>query len=358
MTPDDVIREMKDSGLRGRGGAGFLTGLKWEFCRKVPGRPQVRHLQRRRGRPRRLHGPLDPGRRSARRARRHDHRRLCHRRAPKATSTAAPSTPWPSPGSRRPSSRPTSTACWARTSWAATSRFDLHLKEGAGAFVCGEETALMASIEGRRGEPRPRPPFPAVSGLWDKPTNVNNVKSYAMTPQIILKGAPVVRQHRHAQVAGHRDLRPHRQDQQHRPDRSAHGHHPGRDHLRRRRRRPRRQDLQGRADRRPAGRLPAGLGAEHAGRLRLAGGGRRGHGLRRHDRGGRRHLHGGVRQVLPDLRLGRIVRQVRSLPRRRPAPAGGPDPHHRGQGHHAPMSRPSRTSRRRCRPTRCAPWAS
>ncbi|NLG28543.1 MAG: FAD-dependent oxidoreductase, partial [Chloroflexi bacterium] len=67
--------------------------------------------------------------------------------------------------------------------------FELHVKEGAGAFVCGEETALMASIEGRRGEPRPRPPFPAVSGLWGKPSNVNNVKSYCNVSQIIAKGA-------------------------------------------------------------------------------------------------------------------------------------------------------------------------
>jgi len=65
----------------------------------------------------------------------------------------------------------------------------LHIKEGAGAFVCGEEMALMASIEGRRGEPRPKPPFPAVAGLWNKPSNVNNVKSYAISPQIILRGA-------------------------------------------------------------------------------------------------------------------------------------------------------------------------
>jgi NADH-quinone oxidoreductase subunit F len=67
--------------------------------------------------------------------------------------------------------------------------FHLYIKEGAGAFVCGEETALLASIEGRRGEPRPRPPFPAVSGLWGKPTNLNNVKSYANVPQIIVNGA-------------------------------------------------------------------------------------------------------------------------------------------------------------------------
>ncbi len=67
--------------------------------------------------------------------------------------------------------------------------FDLEVRQGAGAFVCGEETALIASIEGKRGEPRPRPPFPAVSGLWGKPTKHNNVESYANLPQIILKGA-------------------------------------------------------------------------------------------------------------------------------------------------------------------------
>jgi NADH:ubiquinone oxidoreductase subunit F (NADH-binding) len=67
--------------------------------------------------------------------------------------------------------------------------FDLEVRKGAGAFVCGEETALIASIEGKRGEPRPRPPFPAVKGLFGKPTNINNVETYANIPQIILRGA-------------------------------------------------------------------------------------------------------------------------------------------------------------------------
>ena len=67
--------------------------------------------------------------------------------------------------------------------------FDLEVRMGAGAFVCGEETALMASIEGNRGEPRPRPPFPAVKGLFGKPSNINNVETYANVPQIILRGA-------------------------------------------------------------------------------------------------------------------------------------------------------------------------
>ena len=67
--------------------------------------------------------------------------------------------------------------------------FEFTIKEGAGAFVCGEETALIASIEGRRGEPRPRPPFPAASGLWGKPTNINNVETWANVPPIIGNGA-------------------------------------------------------------------------------------------------------------------------------------------------------------------------
>jgi NADH:ubiquinone oxidoreductase subunit F (NADH-binding) len=66
--------------------------------------------------------------------------------------------------------------------------FDLEVRMGAGAFVCGEETALMASIEGKRGEPRTRPPFPAQKGLFGKPSNVNNVETYANVPQIILRG--------------------------------------------------------------------------------------------------------------------------------------------------------------------------
>ena len=66
--------------------------------------------------------------------------------------------------------------------------FQIHIKEGAGAFVCGEETALMASIEGKRGMPRPRPPFPAVSGLWGKPTNINNVETFGNEPQNIFEG--------------------------------------------------------------------------------------------------------------------------------------------------------------------------
>ena len=78
--------------------------------------------------------------------------------------------------------------CWEKIFLELNFSFDLEVRQGAGAFVCGEETALIASIEGKRGEPRPRPPFPAVKGLFGKPTNINNVETYANVPQIILNG--------------------------------------------------------------------------------------------------------------------------------------------------------------------------
>ena len=120
--------------------------------------------------------------------------------------------------------------------------FHAHVRLGAGAFVCGEETALLNSIMGRRGMPRPRPPFPAVSGLWEKPTIVNNVETLATVPYIPLKG--------------HQGLLPGRQGQQRRSRRGSHGPHHARAHLRRGRRHPERQGVQGPADRWSLRRLP------------------------------------------------------------------------------------------------------
>ncbi len=121
ITPEAVIEEIKKSGLRGRGGAGFPTGMKWEFTRKAAGDGEIHHLQRRRGRARHLQGPPDPRGRSAQADRGHDHRRLRHRRRPGASSTSAASTSFPSSGWARPSPRRASSACWARTSWRAAS---------------------------------------------------------------------------------------------------------------------------------------------------------------------------------------------------------------------------------------------
>ena len=158
----------------------------------------------------------------------HGHRRLRHRRQP-GLHLCPRRVPHrrqaPADGHRV---RPGSTACWARTSWAPASTLTWSIRLGAGAFVCGEETALMTSIEGKRGEPRPRPPFPAVKGLFGKPTLLNNVETYANITLDHQQRRGVVRRHGHREVQGHQGVRPGRQDHQHRPGGDPHGHHPAR----------------------------------------------------------------------------------------------------------------------------------
>ena len=189
MTPEEVIDEMVALRAARPRRRRLLDRHQVEAGPPDAALAQVRHLQRRRGRPRRIHGPLDAGGRPALGDRGHDHRRLRDRRAdglhllPRRVSAGDP------PPARSPWPRRASWACWASTSWAPTSASTSWSKKGAGAFVCGEETALMASIQGERGQPWPRPPYPAVAGLWGQPSNVNNVKSYAYAPRIIRLGA-------------------------------------------------------------------------------------------------------------------------------------------------------------------------
>jgi NADH:ubiquinone oxidoreductase subunit F (NADH-binding)/(2Fe-2S) ferredoxin/Pyruvate/2-oxoacid:ferredoxin oxidoreductase delta subunit len=188
MTPDDVIEEVKNSGLRGRGGAGFKTGIKWEFCRRSrsalkyvicnadegdPGAFMDRSILE--GDPHSvMEGMIIAGYAIGAR----EGYIYCRAEYPLAIAHL-----------KTALAQAHEYGLLGENILGSGFSFDLHIYEGAGAFVCGEETALIASIEGKRGEPRPRPPFPAISGLWHKPSNVNNVKSYALTPQIILKGA-------------------------------------------------------------------------------------------------------------------------------------------------------------------------
>ncbi len=189
MTPEDVLREMKDSGLRGRGGAGFLTGLKWEFARRSQSFPKYVICNADEG---------DPGAFMDRSILEGDPHSVMEGMTIAAYAIGAAEgyiycrAEYPLAIARLKTAIAQAHAygLLGEDILGSGFNFDLKVKEGAGAFVCGEETALMASIEGKRGEPRPRPPFPAVAGLWAKPSNVNNVKSYAMSPQIILRGAP------------------------------------------------------------------------------------------------------------------------------------------------------------------------
>ncbi len=188
LTPDDVLAEMKDSGLRGRGGAGFLTGLKWEFAARAKSRPKYVICNADEG---------DPGAFMDRSILEGDPHSVIEGMTIAAFAIGANEGYIYCRAEYPLAIRRLDTAIAQAKAYRLLGDnilgtgfcFNLHVKEGAGAFVCGEETALIASIEGRRGEPRPRPPFPAVAGLWDKPSNVNNVKSYALTPQIMLRGA-------------------------------------------------------------------------------------------------------------------------------------------------------------------------
>jgi len=188
MTPDQVIEEVKRSGLRGRGGAGFLTGLKWEFCRKARGDIKYAICNADEGDPGAFmdrsilegdpHSVIEGMTIASYAMGSHQGYIYCRAEYPLAVKRV-----------REAIQQCHEYGLLGDNILGSGHSFDLTLKEGAGAFVCGEETALMASIEGRRGEPRPRPPFPAVSGLWGQPSNINNVKSYANVSQIILKGA-------------------------------------------------------------------------------------------------------------------------------------------------------------------------
>ena len=188
MTPEEVIEEVKRSGLRGRGGAGFPTGLKWEFARKARGEPKYLIANSDEG---------DPGAFMDRSLDEGDPHSIIEGMAIAAYAIGAQrgfiycraEYPLAVKRLRHAIKQAREYGLLGENILGTGFSFDIELKEGAGAFVCGEETALMHSIEGKRGMPRPRPPFPATSGLWGKPTNINNVKSYACVPQIILKGA-------------------------------------------------------------------------------------------------------------------------------------------------------------------------
>jgi NADH-quinone oxidoreductase subunit F len=187
MTPEEVIEEVKRSGLRGRGGAGFPTGLKWEFTRKAGGQPKYLIANSDEG---------DPGAFMDRSLDEGDPHSILEGMLIAAYATGADKGfiycraeyPLAVERLRHAIREAREYGLLGENILGTRFSFDIELKEGAGAFVCGEETALIASIMGQRGTPRPRPPFPATSGLWGKPTNINNVKSYATVPQIILKG--------------------------------------------------------------------------------------------------------------------------------------------------------------------------
>ncbi|MFH1265058.1 MAG: NADH-quinone oxidoreductase subunit NuoF [Planctomycetota bacterium] len=194
MGPDEVIDQIKRAGLRGRGGAGFPTWRKWLFCREAQGDQKYLVSNADEG---------DPGAFMNRSLLEGDPHALLEGMliagyaigATKAYIYCRAEYPLALERLRLALSQAEEHGLLGAAVLGSDFSFHLKIKEGAGAFVCGEETALIASIEGKRGMPRPRPPFPAVSGLWGKPTIINNVETLACVALILENGADWFTEH-------------------------------------------------------------------------------------------------------------------------------------------------------------------
>jgi len=188
MSPEEVIDEVKKSGLRGRGGGGFPTGLKWEFTRKAPGEAKYIICNADEG---------DPGAYMDRSVLEGDPHTVIEGMILGGYAIGASSgfiycrTEYPLAIERlqRALAQAASAGFLGENICGSGFSFEISIREGSGAFVCGEETSLIHSIEGVSPEPRNRPPFPAESGLWESPTNINNVETWANVPAIMEKGS-------------------------------------------------------------------------------------------------------------------------------------------------------------------------
>ena len=188
MTPAEVIQLISDSGLRGRGGAGFPTGTKWNFAAKSVSDKKYVVCSADEG---------DPGAFMDRSVLEGDPHAVLEAMAIAGYAIGADEgyiyvrAEYPIAVKRLEIAikQAREYGLLGKDIFSTGFNFDIQLRLGAGAFVCGEETALMASIEGKRGMPRPRPPFPAVKGLWEKPSNINNVETFANVPYIFRVGA-------------------------------------------------------------------------------------------------------------------------------------------------------------------------
>jgi NADH:ubiquinone oxidoreductase subunit F (NADH-binding)/(2Fe-2S) ferredoxin len=188
MTPEQVIEEMIASGLRGRGGAGFPTGLKWKAAKEAPGDEKFVVCNGDEG---------DPGAFMDRAILEGDPHSVIEGMAIAAYAIGAKQgyvyvrAEYPLAVKRleKAIQQARKYGLLGKNIFETNFEFDMEIRIGAGAFVCGEETALLASIEGKRGQPRPKPPFPAQKGLWGKPTVINNVETFANVRHIMLNGA-------------------------------------------------------------------------------------------------------------------------------------------------------------------------
>ena len=188
MSPDDVVKTISDSGLRGRGGAGFPTGKKWELTKAVQGEQKYVVCNADEG---------DPGAFMDRSILEGDPHSVLEAMeiagytigANKGCIYVRAEYPIAVKRLKIAIEQAREYGILGKNIFGTNFNFDIEIRLGAGAFVCGEETALLESIEGKRGQPRVKPPYPANAGLWGKPTLINNVETYANIAQIILKGS-------------------------------------------------------------------------------------------------------------------------------------------------------------------------
>ncbi len=205
MTPDEVIKELEKSGLRGRGGAGFPTGTKWRFVAKAPGKPKYVICNA---------DESEPGTFKDRLILEGDPHSILEAMTIAGFAIGANEGYIYIRGEYTLAQERFVNAIKQSKEmgflgehiFGTDFNFDIHVHMGAGAYICGEETSLIESIEGKRGEPRARPPYPTTNGLWNKPTVVNNVETLANVPPIIRNGARLVPQNWHFQQSGYQGL--------------------------------------------------------------------------------------------------------------------------------------------------------
>ena len=188
MTPADIVNEIKASGLRGRGGAGFPTGLKWSFMKPGDGKPHYLCCNA---------DESEPGTFKDREIMRWTPHALIEGCAVAAHAIGAETAyiyirgefTDPLVEMNKAVKEAYAAGVIGKNAMGSGKRIDVHVHKGAGAYICGEETAMMESLEGKRGNPRIKPPFPAVSGVFGKPTTINNVETLAAAPHILVHGA-------------------------------------------------------------------------------------------------------------------------------------------------------------------------
>jgi NADH-quinone oxidoreductase subunit F len=329
MGPEQVIEEVEQSGLRGRGGAGFPTGMKWRLTRQSKGDEKYLICNADEG---------DPGAFMDRAVLEGNPHSVIEGMLIAAYAIGArqgyvyvrAEYPIAVDHVRIAVGQAEELGLLGDRILGSDLSFRIHVKEGAGAFVCGEETALMASIEGRRGMPRTRPPFPAQSGLWGKPTCINNVETFANLRSIFLNGAAW-----YASVGTEKSKGTKIFSLAGKVNNTGLVEVPigitmreviyevgGGD--------PEGETVQGCPDGGTLWRVRPCASSGFADRLRLPAVHRIHHGLGRHGGHGREQLHGGYSPLFPELHAVGIVRQVRPVPTGDHTDALHPEPHHLG----------------------------